>query len=80
MMTLHQECRFTRIMSYRDMMLAGDESDLLYLSSLETMRGLYDVSSWEADTFEMCCRGADSREGQVRKGKMSVAEQPHGHV
>ena len=52
-MTLHQECRLIGVLSYHvhDLMLAEDESDPLYLSALETMRGLYGWSSWGTDTF-----------------------------
>ena len=58
-MTLPQECRLVGILSYhvRDLVLAGNESDPLHLSALETIGGLYDWGSWEAGRFEMCgCR------------------------
>ena len=54
-MTLHQEYRLVGILNFHvdDLMLAGDESDPLYLSALETTRGLYGWSSW-AQTHSKC--------------------------
>ena len=49
-------------------MLAGDESDPLYLSALDTIRDLYDWSSLVADTFEV--RGG--RVQQKRDGSIEV--------
>ena len=49
-----------------DLMLAGDESDPLYFSAQETIRGRFGWSSWEADTFEMCgCRVLQKRDGSI---------------
>ena len=35
-------------------MLTGDEIDPLHWNALETIRGLYDWVSWEADTYKIC--------------------------
>ena len=49
-----------------DLMFAGDESDPLCLSSMKTVRGLYDWSSRKANTFEMCgCRVLQKRDGRI---------------
>ena len=47
MMAQHEGSRLVGVLSYHvgDLMIAGDESDPLYLSPLETIRGLSDWGS-----------------------------------
>ena len=55
-------------------MLAGDESDPLYLSALDTIRGLYDWSSLVADTFEVRgCRVQQKRDGSIEVDQTEFA-------
>ena len=66
--TLHQGSRLVGTLSYHtdDHILVGDKSDPQFLSALETIRGLYDWSSWEEDTFERCgCRVQQKRDGSI---------------
>ena len=68
MMTMHHESRLVGILSHHvdDVILAGDESDPLYLSALETVGGLYDRCSWEANTLEVYgCRTQQKSDGSI---------------